>query len=309
MQAHQKDEQVQSVFVNKLEEVLKNFTGQLFVNLHAKDISLAAKIVYLAVTTLRGKRTLGEEYTDMVYVNKDGTHFIQKYRKLLFIITYISGPYFISKLAKHCINCYKIYLQKDSNADQMEDGIEELGYRSILNKLSTLHLIQFYLKGTYYDISKRLLGMRYAFGHRMTQQEQEFRNESSNGYKILGYILLIQNLSNSASSLMEMIAKIQANSSQKDKFSSDKDPSNGIITGLREQDNTQHINLSDSSALPFISSESRNCILCLTDMTDPSAASCGHIFCWDCIINWCKERPECPLCRQECHDQQVLLIR
>ena len=61
---------------------------------------------------------------------------------------------------------------------------------------------------------------------------------------------------------------------------------------------------------------SRKCTLCLDERTDSCATECGHLFCWNCIVGWGREKvclsfgfmrtsayfvirkAECPLCRQ-----------
>jgi peroxin-10 len=55
--------------------------------------------------------------------------------------------------------------------------------------------------------------------------------------------------------------------------------------------------------------QQRKCTLCLEELKDPAATSCGHVFCWACIGDWVREKPECPLCRREALVQHILPLR
>ncbi|KAL2144411.1 hypothetical protein VTI28DRAFT_9148 [Corynascus sepedonium] len=55
--------------------------------------------------------------------------------------------------------------------------------------------------------------------------------------------------------------------------------------------------------------QQRKCTLCLEELKDPAATQCGHVFCWACIGDWVREKPECPLCRREAVVQHILPLR
>lgn len=55
---------------------------------------------------------------------------------------------------------------------------------------------------------------------------------------------------------------------------------------------------------------SSSCGICMHDRKHPAApVSCGHVFCWSCIIHWStRVRPECPLCRAPAKPQDIIAL-
>lgn len=46
----------------------------------------------------------------------------------------------------------------------------------------------------------------------------------------------------------------------------------------------------DIGAIPEAIRAGRNCTLCLEERTNTCSTECGHLFCWDCIVGWGREK-------------------
>jgi len=130
-----------------------------------------------------------------------------------------------------------------------------------VNYIQEIHLITFFLFGDFYEIAKRVTNFSYTTSD--TNVYQSGRIKILN--RTLGLILIAQ--------LMLKISK-QPPTPETTLVSKDE---------LREVD-----------ARP---SDDMVCHLCCAARSDPTSTLCGHIFCWNCIHQWLKERSECPICK------------
>ena len=76
-------------------------------------------------------------------------------------------------------------------------------------------------------------------------------------------------------------------------------------TNAKESDITESTHPTDSSmdvttSRPKSASPEPNCAICLGKLENKSFTdSCFHTFCFVCLEEWSKVKPECPLCKQK----------
>lgn len=198
-----------------------------------------------------------------------------------------------------------------------------------------LSLATFYFSGSYYHLSKRIWGLRYIFTRHVPESDQRA------GYEVLGVLLVLQMAVQGYLHLHGTIASSSTGvagahptgtsalvgggaevSLDPNAYSANNallfDVGSTLPTApasdIQKWTNTPpadhpRYELKEEESMAWIGEANRKCTLCLDEMRDPSVTTCGHVFCWTCIADWAREKPECPLCRQSCLVQHVLPLR
>ncbi|KAF2015854.1 hypothetical protein BU24DRAFT_422159 [Aaosphaeria arxii CBS 175.79] len=202
--------------------------------------------------------------------------------------------------------------------------------------IHAISLATFYFAGSYYHLSKRLWNLRYIFTRKVEESDQRV------GYEVLGVLLILQMAVQSYLHLQNTISRdtvstgalgagtgataivgggvevsLDPNAYSPNNallFEAANPASSSAPTDLHKWTHTPaadhaRYELGDEGTMGWIGGDNRKCTLCLEEMKDPSVTTCGHVFCWTCISDWAREKPECPLCRQSCLAQHVLPLR
>ena len=337
IRSNQKDAYFQGVLLEQLSTILRKLYGSRFAHTYSSEARTFTELLYLGLTTLVGNRTLGEEYCDIIQVSDSSLRLPPFHRRAGYIFSSILLPYVLAKFLPAFRNRVRLKLEdrirrksKTSNA-----SFSQLLLSYLLNNLSAitspspvyaLTLSIFYLTGSYYHLSKRLFSLRYIFTKRLAPSDQRV------GYEVLGVLLVLQM---AVQSWMHIYNTLKEPPFPAESFPRGDAPGDGISSSIsKTTDNNNIITslslptrfeitthtpwlgdtpryaLKDAGTMGWIEGrQQRKCTLCLEEMKDPSVTTCGHVFCWTCITDWVREKPECPLCRQGVLGQHVLPLR
>jgi len=225
-----------------------------------------ARLLYLTITNLSGRQTLGEEYTGLVQISQG--RLPSRLRRLLMILLQTCGPHLLKYLLKHIENTVKN--DPSVRKDAKKKLLTTISYGdTALEFLNKINVCLFYFHGSFYHLAKRLTGIRY-----VNYSGGEAEDSTKSSFRLMGYLAsfnLLLNILYGAFRLRTVL----------------------LQTG-------PDLDTDGPSDGDYVRAEER-CSLCLDRLGSrglTTSTPCGHLFCWTCILESLARTRDCPLCRQ-----------
>ncbi|KAI0358983.1 peroxisome assembly protein per8 [Trametes cingulata] len=305
IRSNQRDLFQVSALREQTENVLRSWLGTRWLTRWDKEIDFAANLMYYGLTVGFGSQTLGEEYTDIwLHSTRTQRRPSPRLRAALILLPTLPS-YLLSR-------CGSVIPQTSKTGALLRK------IPTALEVLSEINLAIFYLRGTYYGIVKRLLGIKYI------SAIPENPNAQPPSYALLGILLGVRLIHRALNYLRARSAQsdVEYDHGAKGKRVMDGDEDIFIddrrVSGMLEAASREDVppvpaeedegTILDVSQIPPELRAGRNCTLCLEERTDSCATDCGHLFCWNCIVGWGREKAECPLCRQSLNLASLLPV-
>jgi len=246
------------------------------------ELHVITDLIYYWQTTINGLQTLGEEYASIIQVDDTRTKIPSLRQQYLHMFLQILAPYGLKKIPdgkKVSDNFQGLSLQERKHLAVVIDFAK--GFIPLFQKFQ---MMIFYLEGTYINISKRLTGIKYVLTRALTKSEKDVKL-----FKKLSLLIGLQLIAQTYSAGKEFFMK-------QDEIIREESTSSISCYGVSRLERTQQ-------------THTLKCVLCLDFIRHLSVTPCGHLFCWQCIVECTNIKNECPSCREKYKPSRIVYLQ
>ncbi|XP_041129063.1 peroxisome biogenesis factor 10-like isoform X2 [Polyodon spathula] len=304
----QKDDYYQNCLRNNASEAFQTLAGSKKWLEWRREIELLSDLAYYCLTTFAGFQTLGEEYVSILQVDPTKRKVPSRARRAALICLHVFVPYLLDRTLARLErelqaetagprapqtrgwNLTSFFRER---AQWAVGRLAETQRRTLLHATYVLrqgitfahrlHVALFYINGAFYHLGKRVSGVCYLRVRGLPGDDRAVRTS----YKLLGAVSVLQ---------LALTVALQINNFRQRQRA--------------RQEWKQYRNLASSGSSPdLLSARTSRCVLCLEQRRHSTATPCGHLFCWECITEWCNTKEECPLCREKFKPHRLVYLR
>lgn len=145
---------------------------------------------------------------------------------------------------------------------------------SVLDAIGRLLTAAFYMFGRFADLGHRLLDVRHV------RIAPRIGGASQGTLRLLGLLVAAQVAVDAGRGLRKAVARAKRGEDGRSCYPGHVEFLKRMVKALVRPRQTEEESEEDEEG-------SAKCILCLGGMQDATLTSCGHVFCWKCICNWC----------------------
>lgn len=279
IRAHQKDEYCRGMLRQHFCESLEELVGYRRAVPWQGTAALLADCAYALITAVLSRRTLGEEYCEIVAVSPSLRRPSQFRRSAAAALLLLVGP------------ALRRLLLASSPGARGQLGFWRRALRSAAGTLPLvlrLHLAVFYITSAYRHVADRFAGLRF-----VSVADRPYRNFS---YWYLGVLLAAQAAGEVVSWYLQWRRE-----------GADTAAEEAAAAAVRAASAKHPSRVPMPAAAPDERAPLCNVCMCPAECT--TSTPCGHLFCWECIASWCAIKATCPLCRSAALPQQLLALR
>ncbi|GMT20560.1 hypothetical protein PFISCL1PPCAC_11857, partial [Pristionchus fissidentatus] len=290
VRAQRRDEEAVQQLEGRLSSILNQVLNHREWMRAVPYLAAASKTMYYSATLLSGSQTLGEEYMRVMESAAPHPSTPHWMRRALFVALHVYAPIFVDRALARAERLLQspdtqtfmgVDIRKNRVATATFTRIVHWLRHSFSSSLARIHMATFYIFGAYYQLSRRVAGIRFVSFSPSSDLK------ALRVYRWLGYVTLAE------CALSTLLWAAAETAKQEERRAERKKGK-----GKREEEEEDRDEENDKYPACAVCASSR----------PPACPPCGHVACWTCLaqIATTDDSPRCPHCRSPFKPQQLV---